>query len=158
MLLKLKVLIFIIWSYTFFEYTNAIDISDATSLFSKNILKCYQCSTLEDDDCKNSTLVLKNISFIKECKPDATGCVKQFVKKSNGRNATFYECYYDDISSLYTDFGCDGIARTRQYDEAQCYKCKGNLCNNSNRLTLSIHGVMFFTFLVFVIVTFLSRV
>ncbi|XP_023308674.2 uncharacterized protein LOC111690432 [Lucilia cuprina] len=149
MLLNLKVLIFIIWSYTIFNYTNAVDFSDATALFTKNNLKCYQCSTLENDDCKNSTLIVKNASFVKECKPDATGCVKQFVERSDGRKATFYECYYGDISSLYTDFACEGIARTRQYDEAQCFKCKGNLCNNSNRLTLSIHGVMLLTFLAF---------
>lgn len=69
----------------------------------------------------------------------------------DGRKATFRECYFGSISSLYTNFDCEKISRNRQYDVVECHKCKGDLCNSSTRLSHSTYGMVFFTLIVMLI-------
>ncbi|XP_037826552.1 uncharacterized protein LOC119614506 [Lucilia sericata] len=137
MLDRFKMLIYFIVFTFYIQNSIALDITTTTSLFTSKNLKCYKCSSLLDDDCKNETNVMQKSEFIEECAAGAQGCVKQFVIRYDGKHATFRECYYGTISSFYTNFVCEGISRNRQYDEVQCFKCKGDFCNNNNRLTIS---------------------
>ncbi|XP_046801048.1 uncharacterized protein LOC124418508 [Lucilia cuprina] len=148
MLITLKVLInFLVFTF----YIKNSNITTATSLFTSKHLKCYKCSSLLDDDCKNETNVMQRSEFEEECAVGAQGCVKQSVIRYDGKEATFRECYYGSISSFYTSFLCEGISRNRQYDEVQCFKCKGDFCNNNNRLMISKYLIICYTLIVMII-------
>ncbi|XP_065358579.1 uncharacterized protein LOC135952513 [Calliphora vicina] len=151
MLLKIKILTLFILASFYLAKSNALDISTATSLFTTKHLKCYKCSSLLDDDCKNKTNVIQKSEFVEQCASAATGCVKQLVTRYDGKKATFRECYYGSISSLYTSFDCENISRNRQYDVVECHKCKGDLCNSSTRLSHSTYGNLFVTLIVMLI-------
>ncbi|XP_065358630.1 UPAR/Ly6 domain-containing protein bero-like [Calliphora vicina] len=152
MLLKFEILTFYILASFYLAKSNTLDtISTATSLFSSKSIKCITCSSLWDDDCKNDTKVKHRSDFQGECRSDATGCVKQFVETTGGRNATFRECYYGSIFPGVTTFGCEKIDRSVHYTNVKCYKCRGDLCNSSNRLKHSSYDIMLFILTVMLI-------
>ncbi|KAM7351635.1 UPAR/Ly6 domain-containing protein bero-like [Cochliomyia hominivorax] len=137
MIYKISLTIFILTTY-YSAYSDAFDIS-MDSILPKKTIKCYECSSLKVDECKNSTAV-KQEKFIKECPSNAKGCVKQWLQTPHGKTAIFRQCYFGSINSIYTDFDCDDETmgdRNKRYDVVECYKCKGSLCNNSNRLIIS---------------------